>query len=142
MKTYLAKPGEIIPKWWLVDGQGKVLGRVATRIADVLRGKDKAVFTPNVDTGDFVIVVNVDKIVLTGSKLDKKKYYRSTGYIGHLKEASARKLLSVKPEEVLRLAVNGMLPKNKMRPYLMNKLKLYAGPDHPHAAQKPEPLKF
>jgi len=141
MKTYLAKPGEIVPKWWLVDGQGKVLGRIATRIADVLRGKDKPVFTPNVDTGDFVIVVNVDKIVLTGSKLDKKKYYRSTGYVGNLKETNARKLMEKKPEEILRLAVNGMLPKNKMRPYLMNKLKLYAGPDHPHSAQKPEPLK-
>jgi len=137
----LAKPGEITPKWWLVDGQGKVLGRIATRIADVLRGKDKPVFTPNVDTGDFVIVVNVDKIVLTGSKLDKKKYYRSTGYVGNLKETNARKLMEKKPEEILRLAVNGMLPKNKMRPYLMNKLKLYAGPDHPHSAQKPEPLK-
>ena len=141
MKTYLAKPGEIVPKWWLVDGQGKVLGRIATRIADVLRGKDKPAFTPNVDTGDFVIVVNVDKIVLTGSKLDKKKYYRSTGYVGNLKETNARKLMEKKPEEILRLAVNGMLPKNKMRPYLMNKLKLYAGPDHPHSAQKPEPLK-
>lgn len=142
MKTYLAKPGEIVPKWWVVDGRGKVLGRLATRIADVLRGKDKAVFTPSVDTGDFVVVVNVDQIVLTGGKLDKKMYYRATGYMGHLKQASARKVLEKKPDEVLRQAVSGMLPKNKLRPYLMNKLKMYAGPEHPHAAQKPEPLKI
>jgi large subunit ribosomal protein L13 len=141
MKTYLAKVGEITPKWWVVDCQGKVLGRLATRIADVLRGKDKAVFTPHIDTGDFVVAVNADKILLTGKKLDDKIYYRSTGYVGNLKEATARKVLQQKPERVLRLAVNGMLPKNKMRPHLMNKLKIYAGPEHPHTAQKPEPLK-
>ena len=141
MKTYLAKPREVAPKWWVLDANGKVLGRIATKIADTLRGKTKAVFTPHTDTGDFVVVVNAGKIVLTGSKLDKKMYYRSTGYVGHLKSASARQMMQDKPEEVLRLAVKGMLPKNKLRPYLMKKLKVYAGPDHPHTAQKCEPLK-
>jgi len=142
MKTYLAKTKEVAAKWWLVDANGKVLGRMATAIADTLRGKTKPVYTPSTDTGDFVVVVNVDKLVMTGGKLDKKMYYRSTGYVGHLKETSARKMQQEKPGEVLKLAVKGMLPKNKLRPYLMKKLKVYAGPDHPHSAQKPEPLKI
>jgi len=140
MKTYLAKPGEVVARWWLVDANGKVLGRTATRIADKLRGKDKPVFTPSTDTGDFVVVVNAEKILLTGKKLDDKFYYRSSGYVGNLKSASARKMLKERPEEVLRLAVKGMLPKNKMRPHLLKKLKIYAGPEHPHSSQKPEPL--
>jgi len=142
MKTYLAKPGEVLPKWWVADVQGKVLGRVATRIADVLRGKNKVVFTPSTDTGDFVVVVNAEKIVLTGKKMDDKIYYRSTGYVGHLKSAPAKKVLKEKPGQVLFLAVKGMLPKNKLRPHLLKKLKIYKGPDHPHSAQKPEALKF
>jgi large subunit ribosomal protein L13 len=140
MKTYLAKPKEVPAKWWVVDAQGKVLGRVATRIADTLRGKNKPAFTPHTDTGDFVVVVNAEKIRLTGKKLDQKIYYRSTGYVGHLKSTPARKMLKQKPEDVLRLAVKGMLPKNKLRPYILKKLKIYAGPEHPHSAQKPEPM--
>ena len=140
MKTFSAKKEEVERKWVLVDAEDQVLGRTATEIARILRGKNKPIFTPHVDTGDFVVVVNVEKIRLTGNKLRDKMYYRHTGYVGHIKQINARDLMSRKPEEVLRHAVRGMLPKNSLGRKMLKKLKLYAGPDHPHAAQKPEPV--
>jgi len=142
MKTYSAKKDEIDRKWLLVDAEDKVLGRMATEIARILRGKHKAVFTPHVDTGDFIVVVNADKIRLTGKKLTDKVYYHHTGYTGNLKMTTARNLLEKKPEEVLRHAVRGMLPKNHLGRELLKKLKIYAGPEHPHEAQKPQPLEL
>jgi large subunit ribosomal protein L13 len=124
----------------VVDAQGKVLGRLASRIAMVLRGKTKPTFTPHLDTGDFVVVVNAAQVQLTGRKLDNKMYYRHSGYMGGLKEISARHLLAKKPEEVLRHAVRGMLPKNSLGRHLLKKLKVYAGGEHPHQAQQPAPL--
>jgi large subunit ribosomal protein L13 len=140
MKTYTARKGEVARRWYVVDAQGKVLGRLASRIAMVLRGKTKPVFTPHVDTGDFVVVVNAGQVQLTGRKLDKKSYYRHSGYPGGLKEISARHLLAKKPEEVLRHAVRGMLPKNSLGRHLLKKLKVYAAGEHPHQAQQPVPL--
>ena len=140
MKTYTAKPGEIERHWYVVDAEAKTLGRLATQIADVLRGKDKPAYTPHVDTGDFVIVVNAEKVHVTGQKLDQKIYYRHSGYPGGLRERTLREQLARRPEEVLRRAVKGMLPKNKLAAAQLRKLKIYAGPDHPHAAQTPEPL--
>jgi large subunit ribosomal protein L13 len=140
MKTYTAKPGEIERHWYVVDAESKTLGRLATQIADVLRGKDKPAYTPHVDTGDFVIVVNAEKVRVTGQKLDQKVYYRHSGYPGGLRSRSLREQLERRPEEVLRRAVRGMLPKNKLASAQLRKLKIYAGPDHPHAAQNPEPL--
>ena len=140
MKTYTAKPGEIQREWFLVDAEGQTLGRLATRIADMLRGKGKPAYTPHVDTGDFVIVVNAEKVHVTGQKLDQKIYYRHSGYPGGLRERTLREQLERRPEEVLRKAVKGMLPKNKLASAQLRKLKIYAGPDHPHAAQNPEPL--
>jgi large subunit ribosomal protein L13 len=137
MKTYTARKGEVPRNWYLVDAQGKVLGRLASRIAMVLRGKTKPVFTPHTDTGDFVVVVNAAQVQLTGRKLDNKIYYRHSGYIGGLKEISARRQLQKKPEEVLRHAVRGMLPKNSLGRKLLKKLKIYAGGAHPHQAQQP-----
>ena len=137
MKTYTARKGEVPRNWYLVDAQGKVLGRLASRIAMVLRGKTKPVFTPHMDTGDFVVVVNAAQVQLTGKKLDNKIYYRHSGYIGGLKEISARRQLQKKPEEVLRQAVRGMLPKNSLGRKLLKKLKIYAGGAHPHQAQQP-----
>jgi large subunit ribosomal protein L13 len=127
-------------RWHLIDANGQVLGRLATRIADILRGKHKAVFTPNVDGGDFVVVINARGIKLTGKKLKKKLYYRHSEYPGGLRTTVAQKMLAEKPETVVRLAVKGMLPKNRLSRRLVTKLKIYAGGDHPHAAQKPEPL--
>jgi large subunit ribosomal protein L13 len=124
-------------RWFVVDAQGKVLGRLATRIAMVLRGKNKPEFTPHLDTGDFVVVVNADQLTLTGKKLDQKMYYRHSGYTGGLKETSARHLLKKKPEEILRHAVRGMLPKNSLGRHLLKKLKIYIGAEHPHQAQQP-----
>jgi len=141
-KTYCAKPGEIEPKWWVVDAEGKVLGRLATRIADALRGKDKPTFTHHVDTGDFVVVVNAEKVRLTGKKLTDKKYYHHTGYLGGMKETTAGKMLENHPERVIEIAVKGMLPTNKLSRHLIKKLKVYAGPKHPHEAQKPQPLEI
>ncbi len=138
MKTFMAKESEVEKKWYLVDATGKILGRLASQIAIKLRGKDKPIFTPHVDTGDFVIVVNVDKIKLTGKKLDNKYYYHHSGYIGGLKKITARKLLEKRPEDIIKYAVRGMLPKNKLGRRLLKKLKVYAGPEHPHKAQKPE----
>ena len=140
MKTYSAKPGEIERQWYVVDAESKTLGRLATQIADVLRGKRKAAYTPHVDTGDFVIVVNAEKIHVTGKKLDQKIYYHHSGYPGGLRERTLREQLARRPEEVLRKAVKGMLPKNRLASAQLRKLKIYAGPEHPHAAQNPEPL--
>ena len=140
MKTYNAKPGEIQRDWVIVDASGKTLGRLATQIADRLRGKGKPQFTPHVDTGDFVIVVNAEKIAVTGNKLDEKIYYRHSGYPGGLRERTLREQLARQPTEVLRKAVKGMLPRNKLGRAQLTKLKIYAGPDHPHEAQAPTPL--
>jgi large subunit ribosomal protein L13 len=140
MKTYSAKPGEIQRDWVIVDAEGKTLGRLATVIADRLRGKNKAVFTPHVDTGDFVVVVNAEKIAVTGKKLDEKMYYRHSGYPGGLRERSLRVQLERQPTEVLRKAVKGMLPRNRLARQQLTKLKIYAGPEHPHEAQAPTPL--
>lgn len=140
MKTYSAKPGEITREWYLVDAEGKTLGRLATQIADTLRGKRKPQYTPHVDTGDFVVVVNAEKIAVTGNKLDQKKYYRHSGYPGGLRERTLRDQLERRPTEVLRVAVRGMLPKNKLARRQITKLKIYAGPEHPHTAQNPKPL--
>jgi len=140
MKTYTAKPGEIEREWYLVDAEGKTLGRLATQIADTLRGKRKPAYTPHVDTGDFVVVVNAEKIAVTGSKLDTKVYYRHSGYPGGIKQRTLREQLERRPTEVIRKAVKGMLPKNKLAAAQLRKLKVYAGPEHPHAAQAPKPL--
>lgn len=140
MKSYMARKGEVPRHWYVVDAQGKILGRLASRIAMVLRGKTKPVFTPHADTGDFVVVVNAAQVRLTGKKLDNKLYYRHSGYPGGLKSMSARHLLRKKPEEVLRHAVRGMLPKNSLGRQLLKKLKIYAGGEHPHQAQQPAPL--
>jgi large subunit ribosomal protein L13 len=140
MKSYTARTGEVLRAWYVVDAQDKILGRLASRIAMVLRGKNKPTFTPHIDTGDFVVVVNAGQVQLTGRKWDNKFYYRHSGYPGGIKEISARKLLHKKPEEILRRAVRGMLPKNSLGRHLLKKLKIYAGTDHPHEAQKPAPL--
>jgi large subunit ribosomal protein L13 len=137
MKTYSAKPGEIQRDWVLVDAEGKTLGRLATVIADRLRGKGKAVFTPHVDTGDFVVVVNAEKIAVTGKKLDEKMYHRHSGYPGGLRSRSLRDQLERQPTEVLRTAVKGMLPRTKLGRAQLTKLKIYPGPEHPHEAQAP-----
>jgi len=138
--TYSAKSSDFDEKWWLVDAEGEVLGRLATQIAARLRGKHNPMFTPHVDSGDSVIVVNAEKIVLTGRKWAQKTYYRHSGYIGGLKEITAKKLLEKQPEDLVRFAVKGMLPKNRLGKTLLKKLKVYAGGSHPHEAQKPEPL--
>ncbi|NDY42011.1 50S ribosomal protein L13 [Dissulfurirhabdus thermomarina] len=142
MKTPLPKVNDIQRNWYVVDADGEVLGRLASRIATRLRGKHKPIFTPHLDTGDFVVVVNAEKVRLTGGKLDKKLYRRHTGYLGGLKTATARTMLEKRPEEVLRLAVRRMLPKNRLGRRQLKKLKIYRGPEHPHQAQKPEPLRF
>ena len=138
--TYSAKASDINSKWYVVDAEDMVLGRLATQVAARLRGKHNPLFTPHVDTGDFIIVVNAEKIRLTGAKLDQKMYHRHSGYIGGLKSISARKLLEKRPEDLIKNAVKGMLPKNRLGRQLNKKLKIYAGPDHPHEAQQPEPL--
>jgi len=141
-KTYLAKPGEIEKKWYVIDAQGKTLGRLATKIATILMGKHKPTYTPHVDTGDYVIVINADKVVLTGKKLDQKRYYWHSGYPGGLKVVTARQLLQKHPEKLVYLAVKRMLPKNTLGRHMLKKLKVYAGPEHPHQAQKPEKLEI
>jgi large subunit ribosomal protein L13 len=140
MKTYSAKPGEVAREWYLVDAEGQTLGRLATQIADTLRGKRKPQFTPHVDTGDFVIVVNADKIRVTGNMLDQKMYHRHSGYPGGLRTRSLREQLDRRPTEVIRTAVRGMLPKNRLARRQLVKLKVYAGPEHPHQSQNPKPL--
>jgi large subunit ribosomal protein L13 len=142
MKTYIAKEQEVDKKWFLIDAKDKVLGRLATQIATRLRGKHKPIFTPHADTGDFVVVVNADKVVLTGRKWTQKQYYHHSGYIGGLKQISAEKLLEKRPEDILKFAVKGMLPKNSLGRRQLKKLKIYAGPDHPHEAQQPDKLEI
>jgi len=142
MKTFVAKEQEVDRKWYLVDAEDKILGRLATQIASRLRGKHKPIFTPHADTGDFIVVVNAEKVALSGKKWDKKIYYRHSGYIGGLKEISARKLLEKKPEDVLRFAVKGMLPKNSLGRRQLKKLKIYVGPENPHEAQQLEALEI
>ena len=141
-KTWNAKPGEVTRRWYLVDAEGQTLGRLATRIADALRGKDKPTYTPHVDTGDFVVVVNAEKISVTGAKLHEKMYYRHSGYPGGLKKRTLNDMLERRPEEVIRLAVRGMMPKNRLARKQLTKLKVYAGPEHPHEAQKPQKLEI
>ncbi len=140
MKTWNAKPGEVDRKWWLVDADGQTVGRMASKIAQVLRGKNKPQFTPHVDTGDFVVVINTDKMRFTGAKWDDKKYYTHSRYIGSLKEKSAKELLEKDSTKIVTAAVKGMLPKNKMASKLLMKMKTYTGAEHPHAPQKPETL--
>ena len=140
MSTEVAKSGNFERKWLVVDLEGQVLGRAAAQIAHVLRGKHKAIYTPSVDAGDFVVVVNAEKVKLTGKKVTDKMYYRHTGYPGGLREVSAGDLLAKKPEELIKKAVRGMLPKNKLGRKMLKKLKVYAGSEHPHAAQQPTQL--
>jgi len=142
MKTFNVKKEEIVKDWCVVDGQGKILGRLASEIASRLRGKHKPIYTPHLDTGDFVIVVNAEKIRLTGNKLANKIYYRHSGYPGGLTETTAGKLLQEKPEDVLKIAVRGMLPKNTLGRAMLKKLKIYKGPEHPHDAQCPRTLEL
>ena len=140
MSTYMPKANEVERKWYLLDAEGKTLGALAAEAATLLRGKHKPIFTPHVDTGDFVVVINADKVVLTGKKLDQKMYYHHTGYIGNLKEVKYKKLMAEKPEFAVRRAVVGMLPKGPLGRQMARKLKVYAGPEHEQAAQKPEAL--
>lgn len=140
MSTLVAKKAELEKAWYVVDLDDKVLGRAATEIARVLRGKHKAIYTPSVDTGDFVIVLNADKVRLTGNKMNKKMYYRHSGYPGGLTSMTAEKLIERKPEELIRKAVKGMLPRNKLGRQMFKKLKVYTGSDHPHQAQQPKEL--
>ena len=140
MRTYSAKPLEVERAWYVVDAEAQTLGRLATQIAGVLRGKGKPAYTPHVDTGDFVVVVKAEKIRVTGNKLDQKIYYRHSGYPGGLRERTLREQLDRRPEEVLRKAVKGMLPKNKLASAQLRKLKIYAGPNHPHEAQTPKKM--
>ena len=142
MKTFSAKATDINRDWFVVDATDQVLGRLATEVARRLRGKHKPIFTPHVDTGDFIVVVNVEKIRLTGRKLDQKTYWRHSGYPGGIKGTLARRMLENSPEEVLMAAVKGMLPKNRLGRQLLKKLKVYAGPDHPHTAQQPQALEI
>jgi large subunit ribosomal protein L13 len=142
MKTFVAKEEDVAKRWYVVDAKDKVLGRLATQIAMRLRGKHKPVFTPHAETGDFVVVINADKVTLTGKKWDKKIYYHYTGYIGGLRQITAKKLLEKKPEDILRFAVKGMLPKNSLGRRQLKKLKIYVGTDHPHEAQQPEILEI
>jgi large subunit ribosomal protein L13 len=142
MKTFVAKEQEVDKKWYLVDADERVLGRLATQIAIRLRGKHKPIFTPHADTGDFIVVVNAEKVALTGNKWDKKFYYRHSGYVGGLKQISAKKLIEKRPEDLIRLAVRRMLPKNSLGRRQLKKLKVYAGPNHPHEAQNPQKLEL
>ena len=138
--TQSARPAEVERRWFVIDAQDRALGRLASRVASILRGKHKAIYTPHVDTGDFVVVVNAEKIQVTGNKLDQKMYHRHSGYPGGLRSRSLREQLERRPTEVIRKAVKGMLPRTRLGRAQIGKLKIYAGPDHPHAAQSPEPL--
>ena len=142
MQTYMANPDKIERKWYVVDAEGCTLGRLASGVASVLRGKNKPQFTPHVDTGDYVIITNADKIKVTGKKLEQKVYYRHSDYVGGMKETTLKEMLNKKPERVIELAVKGMLPKGPLGREMYKKLFVYAGPDHKHAAQKPEVLTF
>ena len=142
MKTFMASPSTIDRKWYVVDATGCTLGRLASEVAKVLRGKNKAIFTPHLDTGDYVIVINADKIKVTGKKLEQKIYYHHSDYVGGMKETTLREMLNKKPERVIELAVKGMLPKGPLGRQMMTKLHVYAGAEHGHEAQKPEVLTF
>ena len=142
MNSYMANPDKVERKWYVVDADGQTLGRLASEVAKVLRGKNKPIYTPHIDTGDYVIVVNADKVKVTGKKLDQKIYYRHSEYVGGMKETTLRELLAKKPERVVELAVKGMLPKGPLGRAMLTKLHVYAGAEHPHAAQKPEALTF
>ncbi len=142
MKSYMASPATIERKWYVVDATGYTLGRLSSEIAKVLRGKNKPTFTPHIDTGDYVIVVNAEKIKVTGKKLDQKIYYNHSEYVGGMKETTLKEMMAKKPERVIELAVKGMLPKGPLGREMITKLHVYAGPDHNHAAQKPEVLTF
>ena len=142
MNTYMANPDKIESKWYVVDAEGQTLGRLASEVAKVLRGKNKPVFTPHVDTGDYVIIVNADKVKVTGKKMEQKIYYNHSEYVGGMKETTLKEMMAKKPERVLELAVKGMLPKGPLGRTMIKKLHVYAGPEHNHAAQKPEVLTF
>ena len=142
MKTFMASPATIDRKWYVVDATDMTLGRLASEVAKVLRGKNKAIFTPHIDTGDYVIVINAEKVKVTGKKLDQKVYYRHSEYVGGMKETTLREMLAKKPEKVVELAVKGMLPKGPLGNQMYTKLYVYAGPEHKHPAQKPEVLTF
>ncbi len=142
MKTFVPKQGDINKAWWLINAEGKVLGRLATQVAILLRGKHKPTFAPFVDTGDFVVIINADKVVVTGKKTSQKEYYSHSGYPGGLKTEVLQDLLAKKPEEVIKRAVWGMIPKNKLGRAVYKKLKVYRGPEHPHAAQNPQEYRF
>ena len=142
MKTFVATPTTAERNWYVVDASGRTLGRLATQLADALRGKRKPEYTPHIDTGDFVVVVNAEKISVTGDKRTEKLYHRHSGYPGGLRTRTLQDMLDRRPEEVIRLAVKGMLPRNRLARKQLTKLKIYAGPDHPHAAQKPQPLEI
>lgn len=142
MKSFMASPATIERKWYVVDAAGCTLGRLASEVASVLRGKNKPIFTPHMDCGDYVIVVNASKVKVTGKKLDQKIYYRHSDYVGGMKETTLKEMMAKKPERVLELAVKGMLPKGPLGRAMIKKLHVYAGPEHGHAAQKPEALKF
>ena len=142
MKSYMASPAKIERKWYVVDATGYTLGRLASEVAKILRGKNKPIFTPFIDTGDYVIITNADKIKVTGKKLEQKVYYRHSDYVGGMKETTLKEMLNKKPERVIELAVKGMLPKGPLGREMYKKLFVYAGPDHKHAAQKPEALTF
>ena len=142
MNSYMANPDKLERKWYVVDAEGQTLGRLASEVAKVLRGKNKPVFTPHVDTGDYVIIVNADKIKVTGKKMEQKIYYNHSEYVGGMKETTLKEMMAKKPERVLELAVKGMLPKGPLGRTMIKKLHVYAGPEHNHAAQKPEVLTF
>ncbi len=142
MKTFMASPATINRKWYVVDATGMTLGRLASEVAKILRGKNKPIFTPHIDTGDYVIVINAEKIKVTGKKMDQKIYYHHSGYVGGMKETTLKEKLAKKPAEVVELAVKGMLPKGPLGRQMYTKLHVYAGPEHNHAAQKPEVLTF
>ena len=141
-RTFVVKPEDIQREWWVVDAEGQTLGRLASRIAQVLRGKHKPIYSPHVDTGDFVIVTNAGQVAVTGRKLDQKTYYRHSGYPGGLRAITLRQQLARHPTRALRIAVRGMLPKNRLGRKMLKKLKVYAGSKHPHQAQRPKPLEF
>ena len=142
MKTHQVTPDQIVRRWYLVDAEGQTLGRLASRVAQILRGKHKPIYTPSMDTGDHVLVVNAEKVRLTGKKLDQKRYYRHSGYPGGLTAVGYEELLTKRPERAVELAVRGMLPHNRLGRALIRKLKVYAGPEHPHAAQQPKPFEI
>lgn len=142
MKTYTLKPDDIERNWYLIDAQGRVLGRLATEIASILRGKRKPTYSPHMDNGDHVVVINADKVMVTGKKRQQKKYYHHSGYPGGLRSRTFAQLLVRKPEHILRQAVKGMLPHNRLGRQMLKKLRVYVGPDHPHQSQKPQPLEL